>query len=269
MTALFLGVQKAGKGNGEVAVAVVDGVHGPDHERLSAFLRKQGKLGGLMPQIGQPNPEKPHRLLKLDRIQDIDRRLVDVIALADGGCQGLLFAEAGIKIGIPDIKADGFAGNAVAPGTPAHHFGQLEQVFENILAPGNIPAQRHGVSDGFDPVLITGRNHWAVVNTKAHIMQMLSCDAELSFQDINRKPSQIPDGSDSQKIQMAIHSGTDTAKILDWQWIYYLRYFIRTNDRQPIRLFHIAGKFGKKLVGTDADRTRQTGLLQQISLARN
>ena len=69
MTAFFLGVQKTGKGYGEIAVAVVDGVHGPDHERLSAFPRKERKLGGLMLQIGQPNPEKPHRLLKLDRIQ--------------------------------------------------------------------------------------------------------------------------------------------------------------------------------------------------------
>jgi hypothetical protein len=110
MTAFFLGVQKAGKGDGEIAVAVVDGVHGPDHEGLSAFPWKERELRNLMLEIGQPDTEKPHRLLKLDRIQDIDRRLVVVIALADGGCQGLLFAEAGIKIGIPDIKADGFAG---------------------------------------------------------------------------------------------------------------------------------------------------------------
>lgn len=103
MTAFFIGVQKAGKGDGKVTIAIVDSVHGPDHERLSAFLRKQGKLRRLMLQIGQPNPEKPHRLLKLDRIQDIDGRLVDVVALADRICQGLLFAETGIKIGIPDI----------------------------------------------------------------------------------------------------------------------------------------------------------------------
>ena len=59
MTAFFYGVQKAGKSDGEIAVAVVDGIHGPDHEGLSAFLWKERKLGRLMLQIGQTDPEKP------------------------------------------------------------------------------------------------------------------------------------------------------------------------------------------------------------------
>ena len=83
MAAFFLGVQKAGKGYGEIAVTVVDGIHGPDHERLSAFLRKEEKLCGLMLEIGQPDPKKPHRLLKLNRIQNINWKLPKITNCSD------------------------------------------------------------------------------------------------------------------------------------------------------------------------------------------
>ena len=45
MTALFLGIHKTGEGYREVSVPVIYRIHGPDHERFSSFLRKQGELG--------------------------------------------------------------------------------------------------------------------------------------------------------------------------------------------------------------------------------
>jgi hypothetical protein len=63
---------------------------------------------------------------------------------------------------------------------------------------------------------------------------------------------------DALKIQMSRHVGTDTTQVIDGQGVKDLRYFIWTNDHQPVRLFHIAGKFGKKLVGADADSAGQT-----------
>ena len=48
MTALFLGIHKTGKGYGIVSITIIDCIHGPNHERLSSFLRKQGQLGDII-----------------------------------------------------------------------------------------------------------------------------------------------------------------------------------------------------------------------------
>ena len=116
MAAFFFGIHKTGEGYSEIPVPVIHRIHSPDHQCFFPFLRKQGKLGTLIAQVGQSYTQKPYRLLNTDGC------LINVTTQADGMRHCLLFAETGIEIRIPDLQVDGFFRNPVTSCLSANHF---------------------------------------------------------------------------------------------------------------------------------------------------